>query len=170
MFDLDLGYPDVLWVAGQYGRTMRGAAGGTSWKTMSGTADNRYPMGIVALSADSAVETHEAGRTSWSIPSTPIPDYSGTEWGTSNGMFGICLRALPGAVNTWPTTGSCATANGTNWRAVPLTASLPAATVGELATPTTSTASFRFGVNVAPGQSPGTYSAPIMFEVVAPSA
>lgn len=82
-----------------------------------------------------------------------------------DGVFGICLRAATTATASWPSTGTCAAANGTNWRGVPVAASTAATTASGT---TNATANFRFGLRAVNSQLPGTYVAPVQFDVVAP--
>ena len=166
---LDYAYPDTVWVTGQWNAIWQGTSQGSVWRQVS-SGSSGFGHGIVALGPEAAVLAMDGHRRERTTQTVAIPDYGGTEWGTSTGLFGICLRAAPGATNTWPTTGSCPQANGTNWRAVPLAWDVPASRVADLAAPGTTTASFRFGLNVAAAQPPGTYAAPITFEVVAPLA
>jgi photosystem II stability/assembly factor-like uncharacterized protein len=173
IFDIDVvatGTADVVWAAGEGTRMMRGEADGTDWTQVAGTTSAAAYQGIVALGPDSVVAAGDGNHVAVTAQSgTTVPDYSGTQWGSSSGLFGVCLRAAPGATNTWPTTGTCPMADGTNWRALPLDPSLATSKVADLAAPGTTTASFRFGLFVPAAQAPGTYRAPVAFEVVAPS-
>jgi photosystem II stability/assembly factor-like uncharacterized protein len=170
LLDMDFDGAEVLWAGGLYSRLMRGDAGGTNWRTMSGPNTSTNIQGVTALGTDAAVTASDGNRGDYTTQSVTIPDYSGTQWGTSSGAFGVCLVSIPGAANTWPTTGSCPQTDGTNWRALPLNSGVPAAKVGDLTAPGTTTASFRFGVYVPAAQTPGSYRVPMAFEVVAPGA
>jgi uncharacterized delta-60 repeat protein len=101
-----------------------------------------------------------------------IPDYAdgSQDWETlpATSMFGVCLEAVgAGAAAQWPTTGSCPTADGTNWRAVPATSQKAASTLTGNAS---ATASFRFGMRASGSQAAATYLAPISFDLIAPDA
>lgn len=171
VLDLDLAAPSTLWTAGHYARTQRSTDLGATWSSkFSGTNTVLTSSGVVAMGADAAVTVSESDRRDYTVEGTTVPDYTGTQWGAGAGMFAICLRSAPGATSTWPTTGSCPQADGTNWRAVPTSPASATARVGDLAAAGTATASFRFGLYVAPAQPPGTYRAPVSFEVVAPAA
>jgi uncharacterized delta-60 repeat protein len=102
-----------------------------------------------------------------------LADYAGT-WGGASSAFGACLHTVGGgASSVWTLAGSgnCTSALTANWAAIPVSAGVPAAKVATSPSgTTTATASLRFGVKLATGQSPGSYVAPITFEVVAPAA
>jgi uncharacterized delta-60 repeat protein len=111
-----------------------------------------------------------------------IDDYSNTGAGTdrdwssaaTTSMFGFCLRALGGtaAASAFAVDGGgdCGATDGDSWYAVPTTPGPSSKVATSAATVTTGTASLRFGTRPATGQKPGSYFAPITFEVVAPTA
>ncbi len=101
-----------------------------------------------------------------SLIGTQYTDFAGTWTGS---RFGACLETLSGGTNTWPVAGSnnCVIATPANWRGVAAQSGDASAIVAQTATGT-ATAAFRFGLQVDTAQSPGTYSAPLSFEVVAP--
>jgi hypothetical protein len=101
---------------------------------------------------------------------SPIADYASgsTDWdqGLANGMFGACLYAVGGGASAvWGASASCPQSDGAMWRPLPsaldTVATAPASVV-------TASVDMRFGIRAGTTQSPGTYEAPITFEVVAP--
>lgn len=159
----------TVWVTDSHSRMLRSLDGGVTWTFISSTPKTHAGRGLVAFSSYDAVAVQDSNYVK--IPDDPIqvPDYDGAaaSWG-GTGFFGVCLRAAPGAGSTWPTTGSCTTTDGTNWRALPLHGGLASASVASRATPGTITASLRFGMKVPVAQPLGVYLAPVVFEVLAP--
>ncbi|MCW2962720.1 MAG: hypothetical protein JWM90_3107 [Thermoleophilia bacterium] len=105
------------------------------------------------------------------IDGVAIADYddaAGDDWATpSAAHFGACLRTVgAGATAAW-TTGACGTTDGVSWNDVPATSDKIADGASGNAA---GTVGIRFGMRMAPAQSPGRYSAPVVFEVTAPSA
>jgi hypothetical protein len=105
--------------------------------------------------------------------STPIDDYldNGTaDFDTvgSFDAFGACLKSVGGtATNQWALGGACPTSDGAFWNDVPIAADKVAFAT---APGTTYTATVRFGARTLLNQPPGTYVAPVTFEVLAPNA
>ncbi len=97
-------------------------------------------------------------------PGPTIPDYdgAGAGWGGSE-HFGACLRATDASA-TWTTAGTCAPVDAAYWRPVTPTTD----EVASIAGPGTATARMRFGLKTLANHAPGSYRAPITFEVVAP--
>ena len=89
-----------------------------------------------------------------------------TDWDTpATRLFGACLIGVTGATATWPTTAACPATDGAIWNAIsPTAAQIAVANPLE----TAATAQLRFGLRTAPNQPPGTYIAPITFDVIAP--
>ncbi|MCW2920131.1 MAG: hypothetical protein JWL76_5 [Thermoleophilia bacterium] len=171
VYDLDPVDSQTAWSGGRFGQLRRTTNGGATWSSaFTGSAGIRSFNSVVALGPDDASVVADADTTSTTAPGPGTPDYGdpGATWAGANGHFGICLRQAPGTGSTWPTTGSCPTSDGTNWRALPDHGGLAAASVATTLVPGTVTASFRFGVKVAATLPAGTYRAPIAFEVTAP--
>lgn len=88
-------------------------------------------------------------------------------------VFGACVVSATSATLTAPWAafgaGGCTAANAANWRPIAPTA---AASGGEVATTTSGTSGaqvlLRFGLHTHPALPPGTYTAPLVLEVVAP--
>lgn len=105
-----------------------------------------------------------------------IADYGGGVNFASSSAFGACLRTAPGSGtdgSTWTADADadCADGDADTWHPIPALSSDPAAKVVHALTPTTTAqANLRFGVKTASTQPPGLYSAPMTFEVLAPSA
>jgi uncharacterized delta-60 repeat protein len=86
------------------------------------------------------------------------------DWLTpGTGQFGVCLASTTGTA-AWPTDASCTQGSDPWWRAVPTASTI----VATEATAGPQTASLRFGFRTLANQPPGTYVAPITFEVIAP--
>ncbi len=108
-----------------------------------------------------------------------IPDYGGgAVFGSGNtqSTFGACLEARAGAgvAGGWTVDpgGACTAVVGDPWNSIADTAASPTAKV--LGSPTpgviNATATIRFGVKTALAQTPRSYTAPLVFEVIAPDA
>jgi hypothetical protein len=105
-----------------------------------------------------------------------VPDYVPglNDWSAGAGMFAVCLSSIDPitTIAAWSVSaGGCAANDADPWRAVPREAasgSLVANTsaVGHVS----GRIGLRFGLRVALSQAPGTYVAPVAFEVVAPAA
>ena len=103
-----------------------------------------------------------------SRPTVTVPDVvAGTGLTPAAGAFGACLLGTANATPSWPSTGTCTTADPTPWRPAAADSTAPGAI---LATSTggTSTADVVFGLRVGPSQASGAYAANVVFEVTAP--
>lgn len=172
MFDADLAPDGTAWVAGEFTSMMQSTDHGLTWTkwTTSSNASSRVGFGIHAEATNRAIAVSNGGGAYYPMEADTVPDYDGASasWG-GTGFFGMCLRAAPGAVSTWPTTGTCPTSDGTNWRAIPAHGGLSESRAASTGGSGTTTASFRFGMKAPASQAPGTYAAPITFEVLAPA-
>lgn len=109
-----------------------------------------------------------------------VADYldDGTaDWDTvaTRNLFGACLRAATSGaafdVSTWTPDAACPALDGTRWHAIPATATAASKVVHNGSTgDADSIASLRFGFRTRSDQAPGTYFAPVTFEVVAPNS
>lgn len=108
---------------------------------------------------------------------TQIADFVGgtADWVTGTNVFGACLRSVTGGASTdagsWTADtvdADCADGNTDPWRGVPATAEKVA--VSAASGTTTAQANLRFGMRAGSSQAPGSYFAPVAFEVVAPMA
>ncbi len=159
-----------VWTTGDGGLVYSSPDLGLSWTVWGGGPSTKLGMDVLALSRYSAVAVFDGLGTKTTVTPNGVPDYDGAaaSW-SGTGFFGICLRAAPGTGSTWPTDGTCDQANGGEWRAIPLHGGLAAASVASTLAPGTTTASFRFGMKAPNSQAPGTYVAPVTFELTAPS-
>jgi len=171
MIDVDANDGTNAWAVGRYGVLKQTTNSGASWSTVNGITGTRAATGVLALGADDAFIIAEGSTTGTMVPGTGPPDYgdAGATWGGAAGLFGICLRAAPATGSTWPTTGTCTTSDGTNWRGLPDHGGAPEAPAASTLAAGTTTASFRFGMKVPAALPADTYRAPITFEVVAPA-
>lgn len=87
-------------------------------------------------------------------------------------MFGACLHTVgAGVTATWTPDATCGTTSGAHWKPVPATSGTAGAKVAEaLTTGTSYTVGLRFGARTAASQAPGSYVAPVVLEVLAPTA
>jgi hypothetical protein len=144
-----------------------GAGEDTSWAMTQGIDGSVVLAGICDMDElgdfDFCVAMLEGSGT--------IPQYvnGATDWDAGSGFFGACLRNVgAGAVDDWTTTGACnANDDDLNWYGIPTAMTKVAHAPTDNAA---ATATFNFGVKVSTTQSPGTYTAPITFEVLAPDA
>jgi photosystem II stability/assembly factor-like uncharacterized protein len=168
--DLDVVDASTAWASGRFGSLRRTTDANATLTTFSGSSGTRMLTAVLARGRDNAISVGEGGVVNVVDPGSGVPDYDGAaaSW-TGTGFFGICLRAAPGTGSSWPTTGTCAQANGTSWRALPAHGGLAAASVASTLAPGTTTASFRFGMLVPANLAANTYRAPVTFEVTAPS-
>ncbi len=110
------------------------------------------------------------------IAGSRIPDHDGgaASWTSGETMFGACLRTTGGGLVllsglTWAT-GACTANDGTGWhdiadRSADANALVARRTAGTAAD---ATVGIRFGANLGPTVRPGRYTAPIVFEALAP--
>lgn len=101
-----------------------------------------------------------------------ISDYANsvTDWNDGATAFGACLDSVAaGATATWTVPGGgCLASDGPEWNGVPTTPTKVAHTT--VAATTGATARLKFGIRTAQSTAPGTYRAPVEFEVLAPNA
>ena len=148
---------------------------GASWSSL-GTPDY-FTTGFSFVDAHTVFAGSDFGRIydtdETALLASQLPDYGGGNTfaaAATNGVFGVCLQSLGGGASValpWAVDGGTCTANdGDPWRAVPTTqtkvATMPAGSLG--------TATFVWGVGMRSGQQPGTYTAGVAFETVAPAS
>ncbi|MCW2920132.1 MAG: hypothetical protein JWL76_6 [Thermoleophilia bacterium] len=160
----------TIWATGEFGGAHVSTDLGLSWTTWTGGSASKMGFDALALSRTSAVMVYDGTTAKTTDIPNGVPDYDGAaaSW-SGTGFFGMCLRAAPGAGSTWPTDGTCDQSNGAEWRGIPLHGGLAAASVASTLAPGTTTASFRFGMKTPSAQAPGTYLAPVTFELTAPA-
>lgn len=156
--------------------------GGLAWTTIStsGWMDN-VMRGIAVTDANTVYVATPQSGTARMLPSATatVSNYgAGANWGSaaSTNMFGVCLQNVNVATTTvngptWQrdtagTSGQCEMNDADPWYAIPAAMSKVAyaTTPGQ-----TGRADFVFGVRMASSQAPGTYSATIVFEALAPN-
>ena len=135
-----------------------------------------------------------AGATTTMFQGNPVPDYDADgeddiagnadddDWTTTGaGFFGACLASFSGGGVTDGSGaagiivdpgGDCAGTDADAWFAIPATTSSPGSVVSRSTTTgfEGGSANLRFALRTTTTQAPGTYVAPIAFEVVAPDA
>lgn len=111
------------------------------------------------------------------LASTPVADFAAaaSDWAVGPNTFGACLRSVTGTgvVGAWTvdSDNSCTAVNTDPWNKVAATAATTGSSVATSGTAgtTDATANLRFGIRTASNQPPGTYLAPVVFELVAPA-
>jgi photosystem II stability/assembly factor-like uncharacterized protein len=180
------GTPDgsVIWAIGDVrlgGNAVvyRSLDGGVTWTDKSFPASqNLRGVGVGnATTAWIVGDSNLAYRT----PTSSIPDYSaGVNW-TSAGpsFFGACLSsATLGAstgATTWTPNAGCTASDGAWWKPIAATSPTIGAKVAEALAPDNdllpdATVRMRFVFHPSISQASGTYTAPLIFETVAPNA
>ena len=127
------------------------------------------------LAADGAIVAAGSSGANFVVQraaSSTVADFGAgtTDWSTGASAFGACLRSVTGsgAAGAWSPAGTCSV-GGVGWNAVPATTSSAARIASSTTAGTTAaSAHLRFGVRTATNQPPGTYVAPVAFDVVAP--
>ncbi|MCW2927770.1 MAG: hypothetical protein JWM86_1738 [Thermoleophilia bacterium] len=127
--------------------------------TSNGTAFDA----MVVRTDSTRVADYQSGVNTWSL-------------GGPTGVFAACLRnATLGAVTdgtTWTSNGgtACTATDSGLWKGVPDTTGSAGSTIARTSVTTTegATATFQFGFRAAASQPPGSYVAPVTFEVIAP--
>lgn len=164
---------DVTWMSGENGtvaRTIDGDAG--TWTTLGSSASSDWTYDIDALDANTAYAVAANGLILRMTSPAAVADYgaAGATWGaTDGGLFGACLQTVGGAAAavTWTASaGTCDPNDATPWNAIPAAAT----SVAQNAAPGTGSVDLVFGFRAVPSQPPGTYTAGITFEAVAPAA
>jgi len=103
------------------------------------------------------------------LTGTPVADYGAgaTFAGAGQQLFGACLNTAISVTTTGWTEGACVSTDSAEWQGIPDNAA-----VGSVATAASgqnnASIGMRFGMRALTSQPPGTYIAPIAFEVVAP--
>jgi len=166
-------------MSGGWGVLMRSTDGGLTWsRLLSGTtADFFYGVSPVDTNTVySAGESNDTARTTPSVVgAAQVSDYGAgpSNWagsGNSN-LFGVCLQATPGATVNGPTwtvdgNGTCIASDSDPWQAIPTSPSKVASTSGA---GVTGRIDLVWGMRVASNQKPGSYSATIVIEALAPN-
>lgn len=111
-----------------------------------------YDKCMAVFSSEGSVSQYADGLADWDTADT-------------TSMFGVCIRNATDATPTWDTDIACPINDDTYWNAVPIAATQIATTTTGVAD---ATVDMRFGIRPAVDQPPGSYTAPITFEVTAP--
>jgi uncharacterized delta-60 repeat protein len=105
------------------------------------------------------------------LGSEVVPQYGepNATWSSpSAGFLAACVRSVGGDAltdgTTWARTGTCGSSDADPWEAIPTTAESLARATGATSG---STVSLRFGVAPGSTRAPGSYQAPVTFELVA---
>lgn len=158
-----------------HGGVARSNDGGDTW-TATGRPMSRASAAITTVDGNSQYATKSTGSL-WNVDEATlaaqqISDYGGGSnfgSGSATSTFGVCLQSLAGATVDAPWVvdgGTCTATDADPWRAVPSNVSnVASAILG-----TTGTATFVFGARTRSDQTPGTYSAGVTFEAIAPAA
>lgn len=122
----------------------------------------------------------EVRITGAAASTAPVADFAPAvaDWGTGSNMFGVCLRSVQGGASTDVTTwtadtvnANCTDGNADPWKPVVATSGTAGSKIAASTVSGTQTAqaNLRFGFRASNSQAPGTYSAPLVFEVLAPN-
>ncbi len=124
---------------------------------------------VVAASRWGGATNDDAAITR--IDNAWVADYvdGATDFDQGESAFGACVRNLAsGATAVWAEAGSCtATDSAVFWHGIPTT---PTTIAQSPNLQDAAIVRLRFGVRAAVDQQPGSYMAPITFEVIAPAA
>jgi uncharacterized delta-60 repeat protein len=99
-----------------------------------------------------------------------VLDYANgsTDWDQGGSAFGACLRSIgAGTTAQWSVNAGCPTVDGAGWNPIPT--SLGKIAYSSATGTTTSGVSLRWGLRPGAAQTPGTYVAPVVFDVTAPN-
>ena len=150
---------------------------GTAGNWLSGLSANMWEYGSgITLHTDgsivAAADYQAAGVRDTLLvrfAGTTVADYGGGNlWSGTNSFFGTCLSSV-GANTTadWTPSAGCPATDGAHWQAMPTTGSKVAHSSASLVT--AASVNVRFGMQTASSHPPGSYYAPVSFEVVAPN-
>lgn len=176
-------------VVGMGGTIRRTRDAGASWSD-DGSGTSTWLHSIAG--ANGPYDLWAVGETgivlAYDLVATLADFNSGTaDWLTSGSMFGACLRTVTdGAVTTASTwaadsdttvdeaaaSADCGDGNDDPWKPVAATPGSSGAVVASTSapqSPVAGTAALRFGAKIASSQSPGRYTAGVVFDVIAPS-
>jgi photosystem II stability/assembly factor-like uncharacterized protein len=164
-----------IFIANPIGSALRSSNGGVTWSSYP--ADQLF--GITAISPSTAFAAGTTGRIWSTSPSgganAQVADYGGApnNWATggATNLFGVCLQAINGSTTAAPGwtvdgTGTCAATDAHPWKAVPSAVTKLAYVAAAGAT---GRADVVWGMRAATNQTPGTYTATITFEALAPN-
>lgn len=146
------------------------AFAGTANEQLATAADCTLTFGND--SGDVQLRTYQADGVAPAMPGFDDYAVASDNWATNDEMFGACLRTLSAApTSAWtrPGDGTCTAIDSDPWYPVPATSGSSGSVVAELTTGSY-TAGLRFGARTATGTPPGSYTAPIVVEVVQPTA
>jgi hypothetical protein len=150
------------------------------WQTISSTTFNVWgAWGSVAADANTYISVAPASSWDYTVAdagaNAQVTDYGSApnNWagaGNTN-MFGVCLQAINGSTTAgpgWTVDGNntCTAADSDPWKAVPTSVAKLAYAAGA---GTTGRADVVWGFRSANNQTPGTYSATVVFEALAPN-
>jgi photosystem II stability/assembly factor-like uncharacterized protein len=155
-----------LWTSGDANAT---------WPQASGCGCGDWRDADIA-EGGAIVVVGRGGNITKATPVAAIPDYApggGAGWPDPGGLFGACLRAATNgttlAGDTWAAaTSGCSTSGSEPWHAISTTDDA-ASRVARATGTNAARVDLRFGMKVADAQKPGTYLAPISFDVIAPA-
>lgn len=165
---------DTLWAVADWGARRYSRDRGATWSNQSSPTSNAWMRAIHAVDDFSAflVSDYNVQMSIGMDAASAIPDYGINTWAsaTTESLFGACLQSLGAstAVQSWTrdADGTCTTATSEPWNALPSTP----VTIASTAAGVTGSADIVWGFRPGSGVAPGTYSASVSAEVVAPAA
>jgi photosystem II stability/assembly factor-like uncharacterized protein len=165
---------NVISMPGPHGTGVRSVDGGVTWSVETVAGANDWNMAVALVDR---YTTYWAGDEDAMLRTTrsaagDISDYGGANvWSGANttNMFGMCLQSIGGTTSVGTMTvdpsGTCSPADADPWYAVPTAATKLAktTTAGALGQ-----ADVVWGARTKSAQAPGTYTATVVFEALAP--
>jgi photosystem II stability/assembly factor-like uncharacterized protein len=172
---------DVGFTAGDWGSSGRSGDAGATW-TDTSTSGNGMLYGIAAADSHTAYAVGEGGEFQRFVPQTGadalVSNYAlnTADWdsGAATNMFGICLQNTNATTSVAPgwtkdvanTSGTCETLDTDPWAAIPTSITKLASTSGA---GVTGQVDVVWGARFKGSQTPGDYSAAVVFEALAPN-
>jgi hypothetical protein len=166
--------PNDIFVASEQGKVMSSSNGGVTWSV----ASVNQVFTVTAVSPSTVFGAGNWGNYYATAPSgganAQVADYGGApnNWASSGNskLFGVCLQAINGSTTAGPgwtvDGGTCAATDAHPWKAIPAAVTKLAYVA---AAGSTGRADVVWGMRAANNQTPGTYTATITFEALAPN-
>jgi photosystem II stability/assembly factor-like uncharacterized protein len=149
---------------------------GTTWSGADAPSTSQDMVSVSQVDGNTTWEFGVGDRIYLESPAASIPDYQNgvNSWSTAanTGFFGACLQSLGGSaaadawtVDTFNVSGQCQTLDTDPWNAIPTTATKIAHTTGA---GQSGSVNLIYGIRTPSSTTPGSYTAAIAYEAVAP--
>jgi photosystem II stability/assembly factor-like uncharacterized protein len=174
LYDVTWASEQTLYVGGLNTQFARSDDAGATWRAVPPSVPSHI-FDIETLGPDTVMLAGPSEAIATSTPVQAIADYAfgSTDFSGAASTFGACLESTVGTASvSWGLAGAgnCTAANLALWRGIPVDRAAPTALLATTATGTTGSADLRFGMKAGSGQQAAAYSAPVTFEVLAPSS